>query len=126
MTSLSRQESLNAVRPGDVIFGVGAGGQEKLMLVYAATPSSISARHVTTQIKIEFSRDGRSTWCEGGGSCTIHSVAQLPREQLDAALGLDRKMRSGRQLTDLKLSKAEVELLLIHSDFFKARPLPER
>lgn len=126
MASLSRQESLNAIRPGDIIFGVGAGGQEKLMLVYAATPTSISARHVTTQIKVDFSRDGRSTWCEGGGNCTIHSVAQLPREQHEVALGLDRKMRSGRQLTDMKLSKAEVELLLTHTDFFKARPLPQR
>lgn len=126
MASLSRQESLNAIRPGDIIFGVGAGGQEKLMLVYAATPTAISARHVTTQIKVDFSRDGRSTWCEGGGNCAIHSVAQLPREQHEVALGLDRKMRSGRQLTDMKLSKAEVELLLTHTDFFKARPLPQR
>lgn len=125
MTQQSRQEILGAIEPGDVIFGVGAGGQEKLMLVYAATPSSISARHVTTQIRVEFSRDGRSIWCEGGGSCTIISAAPLPPKQRDVVVGLDRKMRSA-QLRELRLSKAEVQLLLTHHDFFKARPIPER
>jgi hypothetical protein len=110
---------------GDVIFGVAAGGQAKLMLVYEADERKILARHVTTQAKVEFARDGQSRWCDGGGSCTIVSTAVLPAEKRDVVIGLDRKMRAGREHPDFVLSSAERQLLLSIDEFFRSRPLPE-
>ncbi len=121
----TREQVLGAIRQGDVIYGVAAGGQEKLMFVYKATPTAIFARHVTTQTKVEFGRDGRSRRCEGGGSCTIVSAAPLPAEQYDLVLGLDRKMREAKELSDFRLTKAEIQLLLTKGEFFLSRPLPE-
>ena len=104
----TKEQVLSAIKVGDVIYGVAAGGQEKLMLVYRTTPDTIYARHVTTQTKVEFDRDGRSKRCEGGGSCTVVSVAPLPAEEHDVVLGLDCKMREAKELTDLRLTKAEI------------------
>ena len=95
------------------------------MLVYKATPSAIFARHVTTQTMVEFGRDGRSRRCEGGGSCTIVSAARLPAEAHDVVLSLDRKMREATELSDFRLTKAEIQLLLTKGEFFLSRPLPE-
>ena len=121
----TRKQVLDAIKQGNVIYGIAAGGQEKLMLVYRTTPDTICARHVTTQTKVEFRRDGRSRWCEGGGSCTIVSVAALPAEEHDVVLGLDRKMREAKELTDLKLSKAEIQMLRMKAEFYQSRPLPD-
>lgn len=121
----TRKQVLDAIKQGDVIYGIAAGGQEKLMLVYRTTPDTIYARHVTTQTKVEFRRDGRSRRCEGGGSCTIVSVAPLPAEEHDVVLGLDRKMREAKELTDLKLSKAEIQMLRMKAEFYQSSPLPD-
>lgn len=121
----TRDRILSAIKEGDVIFGIAAGGQEKLMLVYKTTSDTIYARHVTTQTKVEFRRDGSSRQCEGGGSCTIVSAAPLPPSEYKIVRGLDRKMREAKELTDLRLSKAEIQLLLTKTDFYLSRPLPE-
>lgn len=121
----TRDHILDAIKQGDVIYGIAAGGQEKLMLVYKTTPSAIFARHVTTQTTVEFDRDGRSRRCEGGGSCTIVSAAPLPAEQYDVVLGLDRKMQEAKEPSDFRLTKSEVQLLLTKGDFFLSHPLPE-
>ncbi|MEP7242013.1 MAG: hypothetical protein ABI697_14100 [Devosia sp.] len=123
--SPAREEALSAVKAGDVIFGVAAGGQEKLLLVYAVTPTSISARHVTTQMLLTFGRDGRTRPVPGGGSCVITSTAALPAKNRAVVLGLDTKMRVGRDYPDFVLSKDEIELLLTYDTFFKANPLPD-
>ena len=120
----ARQTALNAVEVGDVIFGVAAGGQEKLMLVFKADQHSIFARHVTSQTWVEFGRDGKSKRVPDNGSCTIVSVATLPDKDLQTVRGLDQKMRTAKKYPDGVLSKAEVELLLNHDKFFKAHPLP--
>jgi len=121
----TRKQVLDAIKQGDVIYGIAAGGQEKLMLVYKTTPDTIYARHVTTQTRVEFDRGGRSKRCDGGGSCTIVSVAPLPAEEHDIVLGLDRKMREATELTGLKLSKAEIRMLLMKTEFYQSRPLPD-
>lgn len=120
----TRTECLAAVRQGDVVYAVAANGQEKLMLVYKATPDAIFARQVTSGTKVEFDRDGRSRTVEGGGQGVIVSVARLPSAEHDVAIGLDRKMQTAGELTDLALSNAEIQLLLTMSAFFKSRPLP--
>ncbi|MEO8686516.1 MAG: hypothetical protein ABI414_16950 [Devosia sp.] len=122
----SRAQALNAVKVGDVIFGVGAGGQEKLLLVYEADRSGFSARHVTTQMTLKFGRDGRTQLVPGDGSCTIVSTAALPAEAHEVVVGLDRKMRTGKAHPDFVLSKAEIQLLLTHSEFFKSHLLPHK
>jgi hypothetical protein len=121
----TRARSLAAVKEGDVIYAIAAGGQEKLLLVYKTTPDTIMARQVTSGTRVEFGRDGRSTKVEGGGSGVIVSVARLPTREYDVAIGLDRKFRNAKEPTDFRLSPAEKQLLLTMTDFFKSRPLPE-
>ena len=119
-----RAQALNGVTVGDVIFGMGAGGQEKLLLVYEADQSGFSARHVTTQITFRFGRDGKTRVYADGGYITIVSTARLTPEMLDAALGLDRKCAARPEYPDSKLNTAEMQLLLTHVAFFKANLLP--
>jgi hypothetical protein len=112
------------VQVGDVIFGIAAGGQEKLLLVYDADEDSFWARHVTSQTRARFGRDGETRWVEGGGSCTIVSTAALPPDLYEVAVGLDRKYAAKPQYPDSILSKAEIQLLLTHGKFFKSHLLP--
>ncbi len=120
----ARQAALDAVKVGDVVFGIAGNGQEKLMLVYKADQQSIFTRHVTSQTRVEFGRDGKSRQVTDGGSCTIVSVASLPPEDHETVLGLDQKMRTAKKYPEAVLSRAEVEFLLRHDRFFKANPLP--
>ncbi|MBE0580999.1 hypothetical protein [Devosia sp.] len=118
-----RDQALSAVRVGDVIFGLGAGGQEKLLLVYEVDQSGFLARHVTTQMSFRFGRDGKTSVNADGGFVTIVSTARLPQEMYEVALGLDRKWAARPEYPDTVLSKAEIELLLKHAAFFGAHPL---
>jgi len=120
----AREQALSAVKVGDVIFGLGAGGQEKLLLVYKVDQNGIFARHVTTQMELRFDRTGRTEPLPDGGHCTILSIAALPVADHEVAIGLDRKMRTGKEYPDFVLSKAEVQLLLAKGDFYRAHPLP--
>ena len=58
-------------------------------------------------------------------ACRIASTTDLPRADYEILVGLDRKMRAAKALTDLRLSKAEINLLLTVHDFFKEHLLPE-
>lgn len=119
-----RNQALDAIEAGDVIFGIAAGGQEKILLVYKADETHVFARHITTQTKVKFDRNGNSQRTWDGGSCTIVSTAALSTDDYETAIGLDQKMRTAKELTDLRLSEAEIRLLLTIPDYFKARPLP--
>lgn len=119
-----RAQSLDGVKVGDVIFGIAAGGQEKLLLVYEADEDGFWARHVTSQTKARFGRDGETQWVEGGGSCKIVSTARLPSDLHDLAVGLDRKLAARPGYPDSILSKAEVRFVLTHDKFFKSHLLP--
>lgn len=123
---LSSAQALGAVKVGDVIFGIAAGGQEKLLLVYEADATSFWARHVTSQTTAKFGRDGESVWVHDGGSCTIVSTARLPQEMYEVAIGLDRKFAAQPEYPDSILSKDEIRLVLTHDKFFKANLLPGR
>jgi hypothetical protein len=123
--STARQRALNAIKVGDVVYGVSDSGQEKLLIVYGASKHSFLARHITSQTSAEFGRDGKSRPIPAGGTCTIVSTAALPPQDYEVALGLDRKMRTARELTDYRLSGAEKRLILTYGDYFKAWPLPE-
>lgn len=125
MAETERQRALKAVQAGDVIFGVGAGGQPKLMIVRKADDFRIWTRHVTTGVEVEFGRDGKSLRVPDGGSCEIISTAPLPAKWHKVAVGLDHKMNFAEESADHRLSKDEIELLLWKDDFFKSRALPE-
>ena len=121
----SRDQALGELRVGDVIFGVGAGGQEKLLLVFEVGQKGFSARHVTTQMPFSFGRDGKTRVDADGGFVTIVSTARLPPEMHEVALGLDRKWAARPDYPDTVLSKAEIDLLLKYAAFFRANPLPQ-
>ncbi len=118
------QQALKDVQAGDVIFGIAAGGQEKLLLVQEADDDGFSARHILSQTRVRFGRDGESRWVEGGGACTIVSTAKLPPDMYAIALGLDRKWASRPEYPDSILTKDAVQLILNHGTFFKAHLLP--
>ena len=125
MATSDRQTALADVKVGDVVYGISAAGHEKLLLVIDADADRILTRHVTSQSLAEFGRDGRSRRIPTGGSCTIVSTAALPVADHAVAVGIDRKMRAAKELTDLKLSKEEIDLILSYGEFYKARLLPD-
>jgi hypothetical protein len=123
--TFERQRALDAIKVGDVIYGISGNGNEKLLLVYEANAESFLARHVTTKTSAEFGRDGVSRPMASGGSCTIASTAALPPEQYRVAIALDHKVRTKAKKDGYNLTEAEIQLLLTYGDFFRAHPLPE-
>lgn len=120
-----RQRALDAVRVGDVIYGISGNGNEKLLLVYEADERGFCARHITSGSRAEFDRNGQTRNIATGGSCRVMSTTTLPEKDYKVAIGLDRKMRTGKAYPDFVLSKAEIQLILTYGVFFKAHPLPE-
>ena len=51
--------------------------------------------------------------------------AALPPEEYDVAIGLDHKMRTAKEYPDAVLTKAEIQLILHHDEFFMAHLLPD-
>jgi len=121
----ARREALNAVKAGDVIYAVTKSGGQRVVLVYRADERRIYTRLITSQTRYKFGRSGQSHRTWSGVKCTIVSVAPLPAEDYATAIGLDRKMRTGKQHPDWVLSRAEIDLLLRVQEFFEAHPLPE-
>lgn len=121
-----RQRALAAVAVGDVIYGVSGNGNEKLLLVVETNETGFRARHITSGSWAEFDRNGDARPIGTGESCRIASTAALPDEDHKVAIGLDHKMRTGKDYPDFVMSKAEIKLVLTYGEFFKAHPLPER
>lgn len=117
-------QDLNSVGVGDIIFGLGAGGQEKLLLVYKADKAGFSARHVTSQVMFRFDRTGKTRVYADGGYVVIVSIARLPQDMYEVALGLDRKFAAKPEYPDSIVTAAEIQLILTHDKFFKAHLLP--
>jgi hypothetical protein len=103
--------SLSDVKVGDLIFGLSEDGSPKLLYVYRTYPDRVLTRLVTSQTKYSFGRNGLSLQTWDGKSCRIVPVAPLTVEERPVALGVDEKMRSAKELVDLRLSPAEVHLL---------------
>ena len=108
---------------GDVILGLDGAKREKLLLVYRTTKLTIFARHVTSQKKIRFRRDGTSRKIKGGGRCTIVSTRPLPPTEYEIVRGLERKTRLGQAPDGLLLSEDEIRVILKSGAYFLARPL---
>ena len=121
----ARAQALRSVKVGDLVFGLGPGGQKMLLLVYDADDTSFLARNVTTQLAFKFGRDGNAPGLVNRETCLIISTAKLPPDMHDVAVGLDRKCGSKIEYPGTVLSQAEIQLLLTDSEFFMARPLPE-
>jgi hypothetical protein len=120
----SRAQALELVEVGDLIFGLGAGGQEKLLLVYKTDTQGFSARHVTTQMTFRFDRNGNTRIYADGGHITIASTAKLPPELDAVARSLDSKYAARPEYPASVLTKAEINLLLTYASIYKAEPLP--
>lgn len=121
----TRDYLLNAIEAGDLFFAVASDGDPKIMLAYRSTESVIFARLVTSQTKMEFTRDGNSQFVDGQYSCKIESVAALPADEYAILRGLERKMRLSHSLEQARPTDDEKEALLSAVKFFKAWPLPE-
>lgn len=125
----ARQRALSAIKIGDVIYGLSGAGNDKLLLVYDADDSSITARHITSQTWAKFHRaDGNAESVPSGGSCRIISAAALPADQLATAIGLDRKFRTGRPIRTLcsarprSISFALAAISFAHTSCQTSRP----
>lgn len=119
-----RNRILLGIEPGDVLFATTADGAPKIVLVHQRTDTRILTRLVTSQTRIEFGLDGKSSFVDGDYSCEIVSAAPLPVHEYNVVRGLDRKMRLGQQPDGFRLSKDEQRLLIEIGDFYKAHPLP--
>ena len=119
-----RAQAMDAIKVGDLVFGLGAGDQDKLLLVYKVEDEGFSARHVTTQMVYRFSRDGKTRVYSDGGFVTIVSTARLPPSLVAVALGLDRKFAARPEYPESVLTKAEIELLLTYKAYFSDDLLP--
>ena len=120
----SREQALAEVNAGDIIFGVGTGGQPKLLLVYMVHEDGLSARHITTQTNYRFDPNGKTRVYADGGQVTIVSTARLDAERFKVAIGLDRKAAGRPEYPDTILTPAEIELMVTHRSFFEAHLLP--
>ena len=120
-----RDQILNKLERGDIAFGVSSHGQGMMMLVYDTTETTIYTRHVPSQTKAEFDRNGLSKPIEGVGTITIKSAAPLPSETYNIVLGLDRKIRLMHSIEHIRLTEDEKRLLLEIDEFYEARPLPD-
>jgi len=120
-----RRDRLDDVQAGDIIRGRKRSGRPLLLLVYEADDAVIRTRRVTTGETFDFDRDGQCRQHSDNERCIITSTATLPPADYQVALGLDRKMRAAKELTDLALSEAEIDLLQKVDAYFEARPLPK-
>ena len=121
----TREYLLNAVEAGDIFFAVSSSGDPRIMLAYRADEKTIFARLVTSQTRMEFARDGTSTFVDGDYTCTIASVAPLPVAEYAVLRGLERKLRLSHSLDQGRPTEDEKNALLGAVKFFKDWPLPE-
>jgi hypothetical protein len=121
-----REYLLNAIEAGDLFLAVSSNGDPRIMLAYRTDEKTIFARLITSQTKMEFSRDGASTFVDGDYTCSIASVAPLPVTEYAVLRGLERKLRLSHSLDQGRPSDDEKNALLSVIKFFKAWPLPEK
>lgn len=119
-----RDHILGKLERGDIAFGLSSEGQGMMMLVYDRSEATIFARHVPSQTRVEFDRDGMSKVIEGIGTITLTSAAPLPTETYNVVLGLDRKMRLMHSVEHIRLTDDEKRVLGEYGDFYAARPFP--
>ncbi len=94
------------------------------MFVYSADDTTFLARNIFNRTNFRFGRDGVGLRVEDDQMCTIVSTAELPPEQHQVAIGLDRRMGSNPEYPDTRMTEDEIRLVLDHDDFFEARLLP--
>jgi hypothetical protein len=121
----TRDHLLNALEAGDIFFAVASHGDPRIMLAYRTEENAIFARLVTSQTKMEFARNGVSTFVDGDYTCTIASVAALPANEYGILRGLERKLRLSHSLDQARPTDEERGALLNAVKFFEAWPLPE-
>ncbi|UYN99695.1 MAG: hypothetical protein KIT02_00145 [Devosia sp.] len=120
----SRAWDLSSVTVGDFIFGLRENGRPDFLFVYSADDTTLLARNIFNQANFRFGRDGDGKRIEDDQACTIVSTAELPPEQRQVAIGLDRRMGSNPEYPDSRLTEDEIRLGLDHEDYFEARLLP--
>lgn len=120
----SRAQALKAISAGDLIFGLRGNGRPDLLLVDSVDDVAFLAHNIFNRAHFGFGWDGEGRRVEDDQACTIVSTAELPPEQRQVAIGLDRRMASNPEYPDSRLTKDEIRLVLDHDEFFEAHLLP--
>lgn len=120
----SRAQALKAISAGDLIFGLRGNGRPDLLLVDSVDDVAFLAQNIFNRAHFGFGWDGEGRRVEDDQACTIVSTAELPPEQRQVAIGLDRRMASNPEYPDSRLTKDEIRLVLDHDEFFEAHLLP--
>ena len=109
--------ALHELRVGDFLHAAFSGGGTVVALTLDVTATTIRVRDICRQEEMEFDRDtGEARRAGLAIPCRVYSTEQMPAEHHEALLGLDRKYRLGRALTEeeSKLTPAEKKALLFN------------
>lgn len=105
------------LKVGDFLRAAFSGGGTVTALTLEVTATTIRVRDICRQEEMEFDRKtGEARRTDSAITCRICSTEQMPAEHHEALLGLDRKYRLGRALTEeeSKLTPAEKKALLFN------------
>ena len=108
--------ALHELRVGDFLHAAFSGGGTVVALTLDVTATTIRVRDICRQEEMEFDRDtGEARRAGLAIPCRVYSTEQMPAEHHEALLGLDRKYRLGRALTEeeSKLTPAEKKALIL-------------
>lgn len=130
---LERKILLKKLAVGDIFHAEAPNGASLICLVLSVNETTIRARRINTQEKLEFDR---KTGVKAGDTrakpCVIDSVARLPAEIHDVFLQLDEKYKTlmamdeeerFKDLDRLKLTDAEKKALSFVHSHYSSNPL---
>jgi hypothetical protein len=120
---MDRAPVLQRLLVGDIFHAKAENGASFVCLTTNITENYITARTVTSQLILQFSRGtGVSEDENGKALCVIDSCAPLPIDIHQVMLGLDRKFRLWDDLTKLALSHAEKQAILFVHGYYLENP----
>jgi hypothetical protein len=118
-------EAFQHLKVGDIFHatypGVGGGTGSAICLVTDADTKTITARTVTTHMRLVFDRVTLAAqWSGGDCEFTVSSTKKLPDGIYDIMLELDWKYDPSNPVDDPKLTRAQIDALLFVAKHYKA------
>jgi hypothetical protein len=119
-----RTNALSKLAVGDIFHAQCPNGASLICLVESVTDTTIQARTVTHQIRLEFDRGtGIESGRKGETPCAVDSITPLPYDLHNVILGMDRKMRLEPDLAKHRLNDEEKRALVFIASFYPSNPL---